>query len=800
MKKIFATLAVIFAASSAFAQTTFTGTYAWGSLGNTNSFAYNGTDIPNLTEGNFLKVGVTTSSSSGNFRASAWALDATSGSLTGSVDLGKYFEFSLTAAAGFTFDMTSFTFGVGRSSTGPRSFQWRSSLDTYGSVISGYATVNTNLSQSLGAGTLSYTSDVTTAATGNVLNLSNATYQGLTNITFRFYAFNAETNSGTGGLEGNFTFAGSLLNTNPVSGGRYWSAVPGGGGSGNWSAGGTTWATNTGGAGAGQTQSDQTLIFTNAAGTVTVSGGVTVSNGMTFQTTGYDVQGSTITLAGTSAANNAITTDTGVTTTISSELAGTTGLTKAGAGSLILSAANTFSGNVAVSAGTLQIAGDSALGNAANDIVNNGTLKTTATIALDAGRDISGSGTYDIANGTTLTVNGNINNTATTLNNTGTLDLQGSTRSLGALALSAAGTINAAGAISNVTSLSGTGLSSGTAAINPDVIFTSGTKTVNVSSGGNLALNGAVSGATVLAKTGLGTLSINGSNAVQLRVGASGASPTAGGTVVVASAASVGSGQIQVNYGTLQAGSAVVATNGLSIGGRAGAAALLAGSNMEFQGQSTFFRGSSTSGEMVLNVENNTTFSGGFAAVSGSGTATGITLGGTGSVVISGNSSALVENFTLTDSVKLTLNNSLGGGVSVGANNAFGGTGTVGGALSLAAGADFIVFNLTSALTVTGAVTLDNTFSINSLLGANGAAIDWSSVVDGTYTLISNASSFSNIQNFGEANKASIGGDRFAYFSEGSLQLNVVPEPSTYALLTLSALGLAGHVIRRRRR
>jgi hypothetical protein len=175
-------------------------------------------------------------------------------------------------------------------------------------------------------------------------------------------------------------------------------------------------------------------------------------------------------------------------------------------------------------------------------------------------------------------------------------------------------------------------------------------------------------------------------------------------------------------------------------------------------------------------------------------------LGGTGSVVISGSSSALVENFTLTDSVKLTLNNSLGGGVSVGANNAFGGTGTVGGALSLAAGADFIVFNLNSALTVTGAVTLDNTFSIGSLLGANGAAIDWSLVANDTYTLINSTSTFSNIQNFGEANKTSIGGDRFAYFSEGSLQLNVVPEPSTYALLVLSAAGLGAHMIRRRRR
>ncbi|MFM8684028.1 MAG: autotransporter-associated beta strand repeat-containing protein, partial [Chthoniobacterales bacterium] len=173
----------------------------------------------------------------------------------------------------------------------------------------------------------------------------------------------------------------------PVSGGNYWSAIAGGGGSGTWTSAGTTWATNTGGAGAGQTQSGSTLIFADTAGTVTVSGGVTVSNGMTFQTTGYDLQGSTITLAGATAANNTITTDTGVATTISSELAGTTGMTKAGAGSLILSASNTFSGNVAVNAGTLQIASDSALGNTANDLVNNGTLKTTASVALDAGRD-----------------------------------------------------------------------------------------------------------------------------------------------------------------------------------------------------------------------------------------------------------------------------------------------------------------------------------------------------------------------------------------------------------------------------
>ena len=796
MKKTFATLAVILAASSAFAQTAFTGTYTFtGTTGNTNSFSYNGSGIANLTIGNLVMgSGIGPSSSSGNMRATNWTTAV-------SLDLNDYIGFTLTTANGFNLSMTNFNFGVGRSATGTRNWAWYWSTDSFvnSQILTNYTTLATNAGGLVNTAGVLANVDTNSSWTGNVLNLASLT--NLSSVEFRLYSWASEGVSGTAGLQSSFTFSGSLLNTNPVTGGAYWSAVPGGGGSGIWTSAGTTWATNTSGAGSGQTQSGETLIFADTAGTVTVSGGVTVSNGMTFQSTGYTLDQSTITLAGATVANNAITTDSGVTATISSVLAGATGVTKAGAGSLILSASNTFSGNIAISAGTLQIASDSALGNTANDIVNNGTLKATGTVSLNAGRDITGSGTFDIAGGTTLTVNGSVSNTATTLNNTGTLDLQGSTRSLGALALSAAGTINASGAISNVTSLSGTGLSSGTAAINPDVIFTSGTKTVNVSSGGNLALNGAVSGATVIAKTGSGTLSINGANTAQVRVGAAGASPTAGGTVLLGSAASAGSGQIQLNYGTLMGASSLVITNALSIGGQTNGAALLAGNNLEFQGQSSFFKGSGTTGPSVLVVSNTTTFSGGFGASGGSGTGVGITIGGSGTAIISGNSSLLNDAITLTDTVKLLVNNSLGSAnVVVGAGAAIGGTGAIAGPMSLAAGANFIAFNLTDSFAVTGAVSLDNTFSINSLLGSNGLGLDWSTVADGTYTLIDSTSSFSNIQNFGETNKASIGGDRFAYFSEGSLQLNVVPEPSTCALLALSALGLAGHVIRRRRR
>lgn len=808
MKKFLLPILTLAVASSAFAQSAFTGTYTFTSTtGTNNPFAYNGTDIANLTESALSRSNLPVSSSSGNFRSTGFALDAVVGSLTGSYDSTKFFQFSLTADSGFTLNMSNISFGLGRSGTGPRSWAWASSVDNFAAFTGNYSSLgasglfSTNVSATNPAGAIFFTTDSSaTTGTNIVLDLSGASFQSLTSVTFRLYGWNAEGTAGTGGLQGPMSFSGSLLNTNPVTGGAYWAADPAGGGSGTWTSGGTTWATNTGGAGAGQTQGSSTLIFANTAGTVTVSGGVTVSNGMTFQTSGYSVQGSTITLAGTSAANNAITADTGVTTTISSELAGTTGVTKGGAGTLVLSGSNSFTGNVVISGGTLQITNDAVLGNTANDLANNGTLKTTTSVALDAGRDVSGSGTYDIANGTTLTVNGNINNTATTLASTGTLDLQsGTTRSLGSITLNAAGTINAVGAI-NASGLTAPGVTSGTATINPDIVFTANDKTLNVGAGGTVDLNGALSnggGTGRIAKTGAGTLILSAANTMGgVRVGAAGAAPTEGGTVVLENSVVGTQAQaIQLNTGTLSAASSLVFTNGLSIGGRTNGAAVLAGSNMEFQGQSAFFRGTGTSGELILDVNNTTTFSGGFNFTSGGGSATGITIGGSGEVVISGVSSALLDTITLTDSVKLTLTSSIGGGLNVGANNVLAGNGSVLGSLSFAAGAKF-VFDLTQPLTVNGpAVTFDD-FGIEDLIGLDNT------VANGTYTIINGLATINtnNLSNFGAANAYDLGSGKSAYFTVGSLEVNVVPEPSTYALLALSALGLAGHVIRGRRR
>ena len=571
--------------------------------------------------------------------------------------------------------------------------------------------------------------------------------------------------------------------------GNWVSVGPGSGGSGTWQDGAGSW------------NPASQAVFGGAAGNVTASGTVTTSNGMLFVSSGYLLSGGAISLGGATALANPLDVTNSASATISSGLSGSAGFTKAGSGTLVLSASNSFTGNATISAGTLQIASDNALGNVANDITitNNGTLKTTASIALDAGRNINGSGAYDLAGSTTLTVNGAISNTATTLANTGTLNLLGATRSLGVITLNAAGTINAVGAI-NASGLTAPGVSSGTATINPDIVFTSGDKTLNVVAGGTVDLNGALSnggGIGRILKTGSGTLILSGANTMGgLRVGAPGSSPTDGGTVVLENTAIGTLAQaIQVNYGTLRAASNLVFTNGLSIAGRSGAAALLAGNNLEFQGQSAFVKATGTSDELVLNVDNVTTFSGGFAATSGNGTATGITLGGSGHVVISGISAALEENITLTDTVKLTLNKAIGGGLTVGGSNVLAGNGTVGGNLSFLNGGKFELNLLSPTLTVNGTSVTFANFGMDDIVGLG------SSTPLGTYTLFAGATvDTNNLSNLGVENAFSLGGEKSAYFSVGSLELNVVPEPSTYALLILSAAGLGAHMIRRRRR
>ena len=138
------------------------------------------------------------------------------------------------------------------------------------------------------------------------------------------------------------------------------------GGTGTWNTTNALWNSNVAGTGtlsAWNNASLNTGVFAGiTAGSVTLGVPVT-AGGLTFNTAGYTLTGSILTLGGPT---SIITTT--ASATISSAIAGTAGLTKAGAGTLTISGANTFSGGITVNAGTLAVTNNAALGSAANGI------------------------------------------------------------------------------------------------------------------------------------------------------------------------------------------------------------------------------------------------------------------------------------------------------------------------------------------------------------------------------------------------------------------------------------------------
>jgi uncharacterized protein with beta-barrel porin domain len=118
----------------------------------------------------------------------------------------------------------------------------------------------------------------------------------------------------------------------------------------------------------------------------------------------------------------------------------TTAINKTGAGMLVLNTANTFVGNVNVSAGTLAVANATNLGNANNGVVisDGATFAVTATATFASGHAfrVAGNAMFDVAAGTTSTVQGVISDGASSGNlvkiDTGTLLLSGTNTYSGA--------------------------------------------------------------------------------------------------------------------------------------------------------------------------------------------------------------------------------------------------------------------------------------------------------------------------------------------------------------------------------
>jgi autotransporter-associated beta strand protein len=435
--------------------------------------------------------------------------------------------------------------------------------------------------------------------------------------------------------------------------------------------------------------------FNEYIGTLTVSGGsIVTGSGLLYIGGGITSNANSVTsiLAGNySLYNNQIfniasgSTPTGEDVIISASMAeylvGTT-LTKQGAGHLVLSGANSYTGLTTISGGVLNIQNATALG----------TIAGGTTVAPGAALQIQG----NIAVGNeSLTLNGS------GIGSTGAFrNVSGNNSFAGSISLASSTTITSDGGTLTLTG----GIANG--------LFTT-----TFAGAGNIAENGAISGLGGLIKTGGGTLTLAGPNTFQ------GGTTIDGGTVAVSSDANLGSvtSDVTLNAGTLEITSGFSTARLFTLGN--------AGSTFQVDAGQTFtvntaIMGAGTlnktgSGAMVLSAPN--LFSGGTNVTAGT-----LQLGGidrlltSAAITISGGSFDL-QTFTQNAGVVTLSSGTI--------------TGTGSGTLT---GSSFVLENGSANAILAGTGTVTKTTSGTVTLGGANTFTGSTTISGGTLQLNSN--------------------------------------------------------------
>ena len=196
----------------------------------------------------------------------------------------------------------------------------------------------------------------------------------------------------------------------------------------------------------------------------------------------------------------------GNTVTLASALSGIGGVTKIGAGSLVLAGNNTYSGATTISAGTLQLGNGGTSGSIAGNVVNNATFAVNRADTFMFGNAISGTGAFvQMGTGTTV-LTGNNPYTGPTTVAAGTLTVNGSIAN-SAVTVNSGATLSGTGTVGGLTIASGgifaPGNSPGTMTVAGNLAFQSGAlylvqvnpstaSSTNVTSGGTATLAGTV--------------------------------------------------------------------------------------------------------------------------------------------------------------------------------------------------------------------------------------------------------------------------------------------------------------------
>lgn len=501
-------------------------------------------------------------------------------------------------------------------------------------------------------------------------------------------------------------------------------------------------------------------------------------------------------------------------------------LTKSGTGTWTVSGgSNTFTGRTRITGGTLKLTNNLALQNSAFDTSGAGTLDVTAINTPTFGGLTSAGDLVLPSNVTSLTLNpssgaqtytGNLSGgTALQLIKTGSsTQVLGGTNTYSGDTVINAGSlqINTAGAIggANIT-MSGTGNSA--LVLNNSLTAGSG-KTLTIKGGGVGGFFGAltnVTGATGVSEW-QGDVTIG--DATGARVGAQ------GGTL-----------KISGNIGDTGAGRQLVIRN-------SGGKTILSGTNT-YTGETLI---NASGGELQIEggaaihdsgLVNITNSAGNIFRVSGSETIGALTGGGAnGKVVIEASQtltlSSGTQSFTgvVESSGSLTVNgatqtftntNTYSGATTVSAGTLFvtgalsnsavtvesagtvGGSGTLGNGLSILAGGNLdltgatLGANSTGILSVTGGTVTLGALTFADLIGWDASLADLGTyeLIDGAFTVNLGSTAYTN-----PTNAFDFGNGKKGYFTSGSLNAVIIPEPNAAALLgTLGTLIL----LRRRR-
>ena len=358
-----------------------------------------------------------------------------------------------------------------------------------------------------------------------------------------------------------------------------------------------------------------------------------------------------------------------------------TSLTKAGAGTLILTGDNTYNGGTRISAGTLQLGDGGATGSISGNVVNGGVLAFNRSDVATFAGNISGNGAVrQIGAGTTILIGDNTYSGGTTIAS-GTLQLGngGATGSIsgnvvngGVLAFNRSDISTFSGAISGTGTVRQIG--SGTTILTGGNTYSGGTTIV----GGTLQLgNGGTTGAISGDVVNDGVLAFNRSNNVTFAGAISGS-----GAVQ-----QIGSGTTILTGGNTYSGGTTIAGGTLQLG-NGGATGSISGDVVN-------------NGVLAFNRTGTLTLAG---AISGSGAVQQI---GSGTTILTGANS--YSGDTTVSGGRLQF-----GDGSAGANNILGGSLTVtGGTLAI---------QTPTTLDVAQAVTLADHTAL-SILAGNGPAL-----------------------------------------------------------------------------